>query len=253
MDNKVRTSRVDWDHWLNIPTVTLWQAVALSMDIDPDDEQRINIREGGLNKLITSPDKDIKYRKRLKLLIAHVYDTNHLHVRNREKIKYANSVIYLNSFADFALIIDWDIPKELTLLRTPVGDKVLSNNRERSTEKKQEETEEEEEEAEETELDSIMNASDFDHITKQGIINFFDKVKEEEWDKLFKNAYRTGLKETKKEGSNKYNPFLVGTWLLNNNGKYTCPQIERKLANCLKPESKYKKDLITDLRTTDFE
>ena len=132
MDNKVRTNRVDWDHWLNIPTVTLWQAVALSMDIDPDDEQRINIREGGLNTLITSPDKDIKFRKRLKLLIAHVYDTNHLHVRNREKIKYANSVIYLNSFADFALIIDWDIPKELTLLRTPVGDKVLSNNRSRS-------------------------------------------------------------------------------------------------------------------------
>ena len=29
-------SKVDWDHWLNMPSVTLWEAVSLSMDIEPD-------------------------------------------------------------------------------------------------------------------------------------------------------------------------------------------------------------------------
>ena len=205
MDNKVRTNRVDWDHWLNIPTVTLWQAVALSMDIDPDDEQRINIREGGLNKLITSPDKDIKFRKRLKLLIAHVYDTDHLHVRNREKIKYANSVIYLNSFADFALIIDWDIPKELTLLRTPVGDKVLSNNRSRSklsAENKalaakilsrSKETKQEETGQEETRQEKKYAL--FDPVSPKEIIAIFDGVKPDEWKEFFKRAKRNKLRE----------------------------------------------------------
>jgi hypothetical protein len=56
LDDKVRNN-VDWDHWLNMPTVTLWQAVALSMNIDPDDEQRINIKDGGLNKRIAPPDR----------------------------------------------------------------------------------------------------------------------------------------------------------------------------------------------------
>ena len=36
MDNKVRTSRVDWDHWLNMTTVSIGQAVALSLGKDPD-------------------------------------------------------------------------------------------------------------------------------------------------------------------------------------------------------------------------
>jgi hypothetical protein len=246
MDNKVRTNRVDWDHWLNMPSVKLWEAVSLSMNSDPLHERYIHnfVLSQRLGEGVLNEDGE-KFKKRLILLQAHFFDTEHLSIVSVNGSENINSEIHLESFADWALnIVHWDIPEELKSLVDP---------EDLPEETKQEEVEPEETELEETEMDSIMNASDFDHITKQGIINLFDKVTKEEWDKLFKNAYRTGLKETKKEGSNKYNPFLVGAWLFNNNGKYTCPQIERKLANCLKPESKYKKDLITDLRTTDFE
>ena len=97
-------SSVDWDLWLNMPTVKLWQACALSLDIDPDK--------------MTHGDKEKDYfHKRLRLLTEQVFFTDYLHIASisRENI---DSKIYLESFAEWALDIKWDIPKELKALVT---------------------------------------------------------------------------------------------------------------------------------------
>ena len=97
-------SSVDWDLWLNMPTVKLWQACALSLDIDPD-------------KMTHGDKKKDYFHKRLRLLTEQVFFTDYRHIASisRENI---DSKIYLESFAEWALDIKWDIPKELKALVT---------------------------------------------------------------------------------------------------------------------------------------
>ena len=97
-------SGVDWDLWLEMPTVTIGQACALSLNIDPDK--------------MTHGDKEKNdFQKRLKLLIEIVFFMSNIRVSstNSENI---DSEIYLESFVEWALDIKWDIPKELKILVT---------------------------------------------------------------------------------------------------------------------------------------
>lgn len=112
-------SNVDWNHWLNMPSVKLWEAVALSMDADPENEPFIGqyFRAGRLGESELNEDGD-KFRKRLVLLKAHFSDTKHLRIVLVSSDN-DNSRVYLNSFVEWALnIVHWDIPKELKSLES---------------------------------------------------------------------------------------------------------------------------------------
>jgi hypothetical protein len=127
-------SNVDWDHWLNMPTVELWQAVALSMWIDPDDKNRINHSEGELAQLNIIDDHD-KFIKRLTLLKASFFDTNSLRVASVNGSNNAKSVIYLDSFVNWAINkADWDIPPRLYELEN-TKEKVKNKSKETEQEK----------------------------------------------------------------------------------------------------------------------
>jgi len=97
-------SDVDWDLWLKVPTVTIGQACALSLDIDPD-------------KMTHGDKEKDNFQERLKLLIEIVFFMNNIRVSstNSENI---DSEIYLESFVEWALDIKWDIPKELKTVVT---------------------------------------------------------------------------------------------------------------------------------------
>jgi hypothetical protein len=168
MDNKVRTSRVDWDHWLNMPSVKLWEAVSLSMNSDPLHERYIHnfVLSQRLGEGVLNEDGE-KFKKRLILLQAHFFDTEHLSIVSVNGSENINSEIHLEPFADWALnIVHWDIPKELEFPYRVRGENL-------PTETKQEEVE-----PEETELDSSLRASHFDPLPKKGIIKLFYGVKE---------------------------------------------------------------------------
>ena len=71
-------SDIDWDFWLNMPTVRIWQACALSLNIDPEKMKQhpdgYMTPEGFLFKdesFKTNKEKD-EFNKRLRLLSSHV-------------------------------------------------------------------------------------------------------------------------------------------------------------------------------------
>ena len=73
----------DWTEWLNIPKVPLRQAVALSLDIEPN------------SGTIPSAEKD-EFRKRVRIAEANL----------KEPVK-------LSEFVQFALSIKWSLPPQL--------------------------------------------------------------------------------------------------------------------------------------------
>ena len=111
------TVDVNWDHWLKMPTIKLWQAVALSMYVAPENFRAINNQfDAWLEEEVEKPDvqRDI-FRSRLELLKAHVFDTDNLNVASINA-NNSNSRVYLNDFVDWTLKVKWDIPKELETL-----------------------------------------------------------------------------------------------------------------------------------------
>jgi hypothetical protein len=61
----------DWEFWLAMPEVKLWQAVALSLGIDPDriDQSRDYWRDGPDERDVANANLRAEFRKRLSLLV----------------------------------------------------------------------------------------------------------------------------------------------------------------------------------------
>jgi hypothetical protein len=238
MDDKVQKSNIDWKHWLHMSEIRIGQAVALSMNLDPHMMKMVKTCEGWEypESVFQNKKEEGDFYQRCILLIDNAFSNKNL--RSTESLlvginqqKNHTAKIYLEYFPEWALSVEWNIPKELKILVDP--------------ENLPKETKQEEAEQEETELDSSLRDSHFDPLPRQGIIKLFYGVKEEEWDKLFKNAYRNGLKELKEEGSDKYNPFKVGEWLVKQ-GYYSQQHIHPLLVRNLPPRSEDIKDLLTN-------
>jgi len=251
MDDKVRTNRVDWDFWLDMQIVKIWQAVALSMNIDPDKFYEERTAEG-YDGYRTKEEKD-KFNKRCEILTNKVFTNENLRstkgVRPKgiNQRKNANSEIYLKSFPEWALRKNWDIPEELKSLVDP--------------EDLPEETKQEETKQEETKQEELCAL--FDPKKRKGITKLFplsgfngegnkEKWNEEEWRKLFDKAARNGLIKARAGAKGIYNPFKVGEWLVEND-YYTQQHINGKLANNLPTRSQHKKGLITNFRATELD
>lgn len=67
----MNASTVDWDFWFALPLARLWQAVALSLDIDPDrmDQSRDYWRDGPSEHDVPIARDRAAFRDRLALLI----------------------------------------------------------------------------------------------------------------------------------------------------------------------------------------
>lgn len=110
------TDKANWDNWRHMPEVVLWEAVALSLDIDPGYLQARNNNIDRHKQAIQYDDeKDFNER----FVIA---ERNH----GREKNKALRLLsiisgtgregISLAEFAAWALSIGWPIPQELAEL-----------------------------------------------------------------------------------------------------------------------------------------
>ena len=119
-------SNVDWEHWLNMDEIRIGEAVALSMDIDP--EKMTMFRLDGWHYSQSSfqnEEEENKFNKRCILLINNAFSNKNIRSRpecllttiNQEQNHTAK--IFLEHFAKWAINkVHWDIPPELKSLET---------------------------------------------------------------------------------------------------------------------------------------
>ncbi len=102
----------DWEFWLNMPEVELWQACALSLNVDPDSVAPTNDGMGGESffKESSFPNEEIweAFQKRRRLLKAKMQWQN----------RYDSHSIGLGDFVRLVLCLSspWDMPQELVAL-----------------------------------------------------------------------------------------------------------------------------------------
>ena len=115
--------RPDWNYWKNVPEWTILEAVALSMDIDPNKLHYKSHRKtsGIMIEWVEVRDESPEFEKRLELAILNIYSNRKLKVTSsgpgdREKWEITHA-----SFAALAVGCWWtgDVPPELAALAEP--------------------------------------------------------------------------------------------------------------------------------------
>lgn len=107
-------SKPDWNVWADTPWVKVWEAVALSLDVDPGSLERDPLSfmadtGGGPYFLKQSfPGRPVKdeFDKRLRVLIAHYANP---HVSGFYKIR-------LSEYSAWCLASRWPVPPEIEAL-----------------------------------------------------------------------------------------------------------------------------------------
>ena len=126
MDDKVREDNIDWDFWLNMPTVTIGQAVALSLGKDPDKMSQTRTCDGWkyLDDSFKTEEEENKFYKRCRLLINNAFSDKN--IRSTECLLVGinqsqnhTAEIHLEYFPEWTISVNWDIPKELKSLVDP--------------------------------------------------------------------------------------------------------------------------------------
>ena len=116
-------SNVDWNHWLNMPTVTIGQAVALSLGRDPDKMSQTRTCDGWvyLKSSFKTKEEMDEFYKRCRLLINNAFSDKNICSPECLLVGISQSQnhtakIHLEFFPEWALSVNWDIPKELKSL-----------------------------------------------------------------------------------------------------------------------------------------
>lgn len=127
-------NRPDWREWKHTPDVTVWQACALSLDIDPYimlmavDQRLMNAYpEKGpffLSNVFPSRDMEKEYLLRVRLLSANLPNYALFPTRYRDRWnksrREGNSLVRLSEFASWAVsVVEWEgLPPQLVELAT---------------------------------------------------------------------------------------------------------------------------------------
>ena len=223
MDDKVRKNNVDWKHWLHMPQIMIRQAVALSMDIEPDKMPTYHMDGFKYSSsAFQNEEEQDKFNKRCRQLVNNAFSNKN--IRSTEGLlttinqgQNYSAEIYLDYFPEWALSVEWDIPKELKTLVDPENLPA------------QEETAGEE-------IYALFDSLPRKTVTK---IFYSEKIN---WEYLFKREPLNGLRELQEEGD-LYNLAKVGDWLVEQ-GKLTPEQTRRKLVKELPTRSLGKEHLI---------
>lgn len=104
----------NWAKWQHIPEVMLWQAVALSLNIDPDSADRSYSWKA--EETLIGESKE--FQDRLDVLIANFSRHPLLKPTSLSLSDPAESSLLVGPFAAWATGINWTIPAELTALGT---------------------------------------------------------------------------------------------------------------------------------------
>lgn len=110
--------RPDWSEWRLIPLAELWQAVALSLDCEPNKLQFDDTRDGapGLNQAVHGESLAAEFAKRLRLLQANLTGGHFSRGAFNTESPHRHQIL-LAEFAAWARdIAGWDMPDPLLAL-----------------------------------------------------------------------------------------------------------------------------------------
>ncbi len=228
----------DWKFWPDMPKVQLWQACALSLNLDPDSLTFSNDGMGGASyiKMQSFPNEEAweKFNKRLRLLEAKM--------RESRVVPLADFVKWASS-----LSTPWDMPPELVALAqkpdlhagapapapTPAAD--LAD---------EEAPDGDESITTEAPQDADMRlAKLFDAVGTSSLEKMFPAAGN--WSKWTDKAKEKGLAHAR-EDRGKYNPYLAALWWLDrqNPDGWDRARCCRVLANNLPTRSKDSRQLL---------
>ncbi len=91
-----RPPAVNWDVWLNMPRVVLWKAVALSLNIEPDEA--------------TATGR--AFESRMSLAVAHLADGLLRHIEVNDVRRVAFTRVRLVDISRLAASCQWSVPNE---------------------------------------------------------------------------------------------------------------------------------------------
>ena len=187
----------DWNEWSLMPRVELWQAVALSMDLEPHDLHRDVhtplLGFGSFFKPNSFPSSAVEreFEKRLRILEANLEDSAKFPdaVINRE---LRRSIVELPEFSAWAASVGWEIPDELAT-KSPEADecdRVMPN----------------------FQYDDSKIAELFDSVSPEQLEKMFPS--EGQWQEWARRAKERGLDVARREKA-KYNPYIAAKWWIN--------------------------------------
>lgn len=223
------TPKPDWDFWRHMPEIKLWQAIALSMNIDPDLLKYSRDRWNGL----PSRDDENKFDKHLRLLRANKSTKNGFTPGTLSMDNPDNHGVRPSEFSAWAQSIGWDIPPELAALAA-MGD----NDCENIVAKVAPAIAENAPVADTVEADTPDEtlADLFDPVTVGALEKMFPADKK--WVKWAGRAARNGLKDSRVARA-KFNPYKAGNWFLAKGVTgWDIARLNRTLANNLPARSK---------------
>ncbi|NBQ54468.1 MAG: hypothetical protein EBU49_12955, partial [Proteobacteria bacterium] len=186
----------DWSEWSLMPKVEVWQAVALSMDLEAHDlHMDVHTPLLGFGSFFKpnsfpSSAKEREFEKRLRILEANLEDSAKFPnvVINRE---LRLSIVALPEFSAWAVSVGWEIPEELAKKSAEADevDRVTSNCKDME----------------------IKHAALFDYVSPEQLEKMFPSGGH--WKDWTRRAKAQGLDVARRE--KKYNPYLAARWWIN--------------------------------------
>jgi hypothetical protein len=107
----------DWRKWRHVPLVKIWEAVALSLDIEP---KKVDLDIGWESQSLIFDESD-EFNDRIFVAGRQVGTSSAFDVKIRISDDPPNCSVDLSQFAAWALSIDWDVPPEFRAM-APSGD-----------------------------------------------------------------------------------------------------------------------------------
>lgn len=115
-----------WQKWLLMPEILIYEAIALSLNIEPTQIKRI--QDSWMLGDVGYPyDEGQEFRDRLDVLVANNFDTQYFPSQSKLSMKGRDLCgVKLRDFVNWATnYANWDIPEELKTLHTKKGIEVV--------------------------------------------------------------------------------------------------------------------------------
>lgn len=116
----------DWEKWAHMLTARVWEAVALSMDIEPGEVSGIDFRPIAGDVFDDCPRE---FRRRLDIAANHIKGSNLPYTGFTLDPRY--SEVRLTVFATWAQSLGWSLPDRFPREPTPVGNPASPGGRAR--------------------------------------------------------------------------------------------------------------------------
>lgn len=213
-----------WTKWRLMPEVEAWQAVALSLDIEPEKlKYRLNAwMGGGENNFIEGNE----FNDRLAVLQANLSNKEYFPTTPKFNIGIFpdRQRVRLNEFAAWAMsVAEWDIPDELKSLAKKVEPSAPEQSEHKTANR-------------EAETPDESLAALFDPVPVTALENMFKA--DGKWANWAERASKNGLKNSK-ISRGLFNPYKAGIWFLHRSIEgWDIARLNRTLINNLPARSR---------------